>query len=237
MAPLDWVRCGRSRSGTIVRQPAKFWTSVWRTAGNQRLASFKVEPWWRGTPHACTRPGMARSSTGPHNNELQRTSDGNAAGSPLNSVLGRRQRHSRWAAHWLCVVAMTTLPTFPACAKAIPAEPLATRQLWQEKGCFAHELPPWRHVEARSLSGVVVGGFPSGEEPVREAVVYARRWPTGPVLEARTHEDGQFTLPSARAGLYELTACLPGFNPWRGTVRVRDSASTEAVRLPLMLGW
>jgi hypothetical protein len=32
----------------------------------------------------------------PQNNELQRTSDGNAAGSPLNSVFCGHQQHSPW---------------------------------------------------------------------------------------------------------------------------------------------
>jgi hypothetical protein len=34
--------------------------------------------------------------TGPPNDELQRTSDGNAAGSPLNSVFDGRNARTEW---------------------------------------------------------------------------------------------------------------------------------------------
>jgi hypothetical protein len=123
------------------------------------------------------------------------------------------------------------------CASRLtPREPGTGAQLWQEKQCFAHELPAWSNIDGRALAGVVRASYPSGEWALNDAIVYARPWPRGAVMEALTDAEGHFAFNTAGAGLYEVAACLPGFNPWRGTVRVDATAAAASVTLTVMLG-
>ena len=82
------------------------------------------------------------------------------------------------------------------CAHTPPPEPPSGRQLWEEKACFAHERPAWRHLDLRELGGIVKTGRTGGRQPYPDAVVYARRWAHGPVIQTTTKEDGSFLSAS-----------------------------------------
>lgn len=110
------------------------------------------------------------------------------------------------------------------------------RELWREQQCFAHELPPWRHLEASVLSGdVFTAGSTVGEWPIPVAVVFARQWSRGSVTRAAVNQQGRFSIPELQSGLYEVAVCAEGWNPWRGTVRIRRGAPSS-VAFPLALG-
>jgi hypothetical protein len=61
-------------------------------------------------------------------------------------------------------------------------------------------------------------------EPYPNAVVYARRWPSGGISETRTDANGRFSFAEARSGTFEVAVCASGWNPWRGTVRISADA-------------
>lgn len=119
-----------------------------------------------------------------------------------------------------------------------PREPPMSKQLWQEKKCFAHELQEWRHVVLRQLSGIVVAtdGL-THTDPLPAARVLVRAWPHGRYFETKTDSRGKFSFPQANEGTYELAVCRDGFNPWRGTVRVSQNATESEGGFPVVLGW
>ena len=119
------------------------------------------------------------------------------------------------------------------CASTKPLEPAHGWQLWQEQGCPGRVGPGWVHREARGLSGVVVGASGSEASPLKGAVVYARPWPRGQTMNLTTDADGRFSFAGAGAGLYEVAACLPGYNAWRGSVRVDHGAPATGLELSL----
>jgi carboxypeptidase family protein len=119
------------------------------------------------------------------------------------------------------------------CASAPPLEPAHGWQLWQEQGCSGRVGPGWMNLQARGLSGVVVGASDSGASPLKEAVVYARPWPRGQRMNLTTDADGRFSFAGAGAGLYEVAVCLPGYNAWRGSVKVDPGATAAGLELSL----
>jgi hypothetical protein len=121
-----------------------------------------------------------------------------------------------------------------ACA-TFPPEPKWENQLSVQQRCFSHILEPWEFVEARELSGVVVTDA-SQSSGFSGAVVFARLAPGGEVFRTVTDESGRFHFSDLGSGIYEVAACLDGFNPWRGHVRVRRAGPHEALRLVLTLG-
>ena len=132
----------------------------------------------------------------------------------------------------LSAVLMWALVLLAGCASAPPLEPAHGWQLWQEQGCAGRVGPGWAHREARGLSGVVVESG-SGATPLKGAVVYARPWRRGQTMNLTADADGRFSFAGAGAGLYEVAACLPGYNAWRGSVRVDPGASAAGLELGL----
>jgi hypothetical protein len=133
----------------------------------------------------------------------------------------------------LPAVVVGALLPLAGCASAPPLEPAHGWQLWQEKNCAGRVGPGWAHLEARGLSGVAVGAADAGASPLKEAIVYARPWPRGKAMEVKTGADGRFTVAAAGPGLYEVAVCLPGFNAWRGSVRVDPGAAAAVLELSL----
>jgi hypothetical protein len=97
-------------------------------------------------------------------------------------------------------------------------------------------LPDWRHQDLRELGGTVWTGGTAMREPYPDAVVYARRWPTGKIMETRTDEKGRFLFAGATSGTFEVAVCAMGWNPWRGTVRVAASSPSTPGDFTIELG-
>ena len=133
----------------------------------------------------------------------------------------------------ILVGAASALALLAGCASAPPLEPAHGWQLWQEKNCAGSVGPGWVHLEARGLAGVVAGASGSGASPLKDAIVYARPWPRGETMQRKTDAEGRFSFSGVEAGLYEVAACQPGFNAWRGSVRVYPGASVAALELSL----
>lgn len=125
----------------------------------------------------------------------------------------------------------------PACAPIIPGEPALGQQLWEQRLCFAHELPEWRHLELGELGGTVITDGTAKPDALPESRVFARHWPAGPVLQTTTDVHGAFVFAEARDGTYEVAVCRDGWNPWRGTVLVSRKAKERNGTFPLLLGW
>ena len=122
-----------------------------------------------------------------------------------------------------------------SCAFVPPPEPPAEAQLWRQNHCFAHILPPWTHIDATAMEGVVHGDV-AEPFPVPGATVFLRPFPNGPVLSAVSDEAGLFRFPGLASGLYEVSVCQDGWNPWRGTVRIVPTASAHRIDVFLSLG-
>ena len=134
-----------------------------------------------------------------------------------------------------CGVAVVGL-AWVSCA-TVPTRGPSSADVWQRQGCFSQLRGDPRELEASSLQGVVfTAGYRVSEFPVPVAVVYARRRPNGELLRVEVGPEGQFVLPDAPEGLYEVGVCANGWKPWRGTVRVRRDSSHEGLDLPLELG-
>ncbi len=124
-----------------------------------------------------------------------------------------------------------------ACRSAPRTVPSTERELREQHGCFAHAVPDRRHLESSRLEGAVfTAGYSPAEFPIPVAVVYVRRSPDGKVMSADADQNGRFVIPDAPDGVYELGVCANGWNPWRGTVRVRRDGPTVILALPLELG-
>ena len=108
-------------------------------------------------------------------------------------------------------------------------------ELWQELGCFAHSLLPVEESVARQFIGSVVQADVPEHKPLPQATV-AVRGPDGIIRQSQTGEDDRFLIPNLPAGRYEATACLAGFNPWRGVVSLSESAAAGPMQLPIRLG-
>jgi hypothetical protein len=119
----------------------------------------------------------------------------------------------------------------------VPREPPQSHQLWFEERCFAHVLPAWKHLATKHLAGSVVAtdGTRNWTVPMA-AQVYVRQWPHGQVARVDTDAAGEFAFPNAQRGVYEVAACLLGFNPWRGTIELSPAAPLERVQLEIELG-
>ena len=122
-----------------------------------------------------------------------------------------------------------------SCTFVPPSEPSTSAQLWYQSHCFAHILPPWTHVDATVLEGVVRSDL-TESFPLPGATVLVRPFPDGPVLSTVTDQVGAFRFPGLRPGLYELSVCQDGWNPWRGTVRIVATAPAASLNLVLSLG-
>src|SRR5262245_9300424 len=107
-----------------------------------------------------------------------------------------------------------------------PTEPAYEQQLWKEKGCFAHVLPEWTHLELVELAGTVYRAGAGRADSLPQSLVLVRSYPGGAVRQTFTDDSGRFRFADIREGTYELAICLGGFNPWRGTVRVPRTART-----------
>jgi hypothetical protein len=122
-----------------------------------------------------------------------------------------------------------------SCAFAPPPEPPMDAQLWHQNHCFAHILRPWTHIDVKAIEGVVRGDL-TEPFPLPRATVLLRRFPNGAVLSAVSDEAGGFRFPGLPSGLYEVSVCQEGWNPWRGTVRIVPSATAPGLDVALSLG-
>ncbi|MBK9968841.1 MAG: carboxypeptidase regulatory-like domain-containing protein [Holophagales bacterium] len=134
-----------------------------------------------------------------------------------------------------CLLVAASTAALASCAFVPPPEPPTDAQLWRQNHCFAHILPPWTHVDVSVMEGVVRGNL-AEPLPVPGATVLLRRFPNGPVLSAVSDEAGVFRFPGLVAGLYEVSVCQDGWNPWRGTVRVAPTAPARSLEVVLSLG-
>lgn len=123
----------------------------------------------------------------------------------------------------------------PLACMTFPPEPEWQDQLTVQQGCFAHIMEPWEYLESRELSGVVVSDV-SDSQGVPGVAVFARRVPNGEVLREVSDDEGRFRFAEVKSGMYEVAACLDGFNPWRGHVRIRKAARAKPLRLLVTLG-